>query len=136
MRLGVDASNIRDGGGVTHVACILADADPPAHGISPVTVWTSTKTAAQLPQRPWLRVEIPKALDGALPRRIAWQCFELRKAARAACDLLWVPGGNAIGGFHPFVAMCRNMLPFEPAERRRYGLSAMGLRIDLLTRTQ
>jgi glycosyltransferase involved in cell wall biosynthesis len=136
MRLGVDASNIREGGGVTHLACILTAADPPAHGISPVVVWTSSKTAAQLPKRPWLRVEIPRALDGALPRRIAWQRFALGKAAREACDLLWVPGGNAIGGFRPFVAMSRNMLPFEPAERRRYGLSAMGLRIDLLTRSQ
>src|SRR5262245_8572139 len=136
MRLVIDASNIREGGGVTHLACILAAADPAAHGISPVTVWTSSKTAAQLPNQPWLRVEIPKALDGGLARRIAWQRFELAKAARAACDLLWVPGGNAMAGFRPFVAMCRNMLPFEPAERRRYGFSAMGLRIDLLTRSQ
>jgi len=136
MRLGVDASNIREGGGVTHLVCILAAADPPAHGITSVTVWTSTKTAAQLPRRDWLRVATPKALDGALPRRIAWQRFALGKAARDACDLLWVPGGNAIGGFRPFVAMSRNMLPFEPAERRRYGFSAMGLRIDLLTRSQ
>jgi glycosyltransferase involved in cell wall biosynthesis len=136
MRLGVDASNIREGGGVTHLACILAAADPPAHGISSVAVWTSTKTAAQLPQRPWLRVATPRSLDAGLPRRIAWQRFELGRAAREACDLLWVPGGNAMGGFRPFVTMCRNMLPFEPAERRRYGLSMMGLRIDLLSRTQ
>jgi len=136
MRLGVDASNLRDGGGVTHLAGVLAAADPPAHGISRVVVWGSKTTLERLPPRVWLDARVEPALDRGLLRRIAWQRFALPRSAAAACDLLWVPGGNVVGRFHPYVAMCRNMLPFEPVERRRYGWSAMGLRIDLLSRSQ
>jgi len=47
--------------------------------------------------------------------------------------VLFVPGGNARpGGFHPLVTMSRNMLPFEWRELRRYGVSAMTLRLLLL----
>jgi glycosyltransferase involved in cell wall biosynthesis len=136
MRLGIDASNLRDGGGVTHLTSVLCAANPPAHGISKVVVWGPRKTLAGLPVRPWLQASEQSPLEGSLVRRVIWQRFALPKLARTQVDLLWIPGGNAVGAPHPFVTMCRNMLPFEPGERRRYGATWMRFRLAVLARAQ
>lgn len=39
MRLGIDASNIRTGGGVTHLIELLRAAKPQEHGFDEVIVW-------------------------------------------------------------------------------------------------
>ena len=41
MRLDIDASNIRAGGGVTHLVELLTSANPPAYGFEQVTIWKS-----------------------------------------------------------------------------------------------
>jgi hypothetical protein len=38
MILGIDASNIREGGGVTHLVELLRSVDPLVHGFSQVVV--------------------------------------------------------------------------------------------------
>ena len=50
----------------------------------------------------------------------------------AQCFASGIPGG----GFRPFVTMSRSLLPFQAVERRRYGLSAMGLKMVLLRAAQ
>jgi glycosyltransferase involved in cell wall biosynthesis len=76
-------------------------------------------------------------LNRSLPYRIFWQRYRLSELAQeAGCDLLFVPGGSYIGDFSPVTTMCRNMLPFEPRELRRYGLSFTRLRLELLRLTQ
>ena len=54
----------------------------------------------------------------------------------AQCDLLFAPGGSYGGPFRPFVTMSRNLLPFQAAERRRYGASWMYVKLGLLRRGQ
>lgn len=69
--------------------------------------------------------------------RAAWQRWRLgRLAAIDGCALLFVPGGSFATRFRPVVTMSRNMLPFEPAEARRYGLSAYRLKLMLLRLAQ
>ncbi len=124
MRLGIDASNLRVGGGVTHLVEVLRSSQPMAYGIDAVTVWGGRRTLARLPaDRPWLRLQHEPMLDGPLPIRLYWHRARLSSLARIACDLLFVPGGMYGGTFEPFVTMSRNMLPFEPTEARRYGPS-------------
>ena len=49
MRLGIDASNIRDGGGLGHISEILQAAQPQEFGISKIVVWGGkTSLAAML----------------------------------------------------------------------------------------
>jgi glycosyltransferase involved in cell wall biosynthesis len=136
MRLGIDASNIRDGGGVTHLTSLLSAADPARHGISHVRVWSSSPTLDRLPGRDWIRADPVPALEASTPRRLAWQIFGLPAVASRECDLLWVLGGNAGSIKVPLVAMSQNLLPFEPEERRRYGASWMRVRLGLLARLQ
>src|SRR5689334_16181415 len=114
MRLGIDASNLRAGGGVTHLVELLGAADPPTQGFTNVTVWSGRETLARIADRPWLAKQHVVALDGSLWRRVFWQRFELKRAARACeCDVLFVPGGSDASGFRPMVTMSRNLLPFE-----------------------
>jgi len=136
MRIGIDASNLREGGGVTHLVELLQAAVPSEHGVDRVTVWAGRETLAHLPERSWLEARTDPALDGCLPQRAYWQTRTLAREAATAADVLFVPGGTYRGAFRPFVAMFRNMLPFADRERRRYGLSAMRAKLELLQFTQ
>jgi len=135
--VGIDATNLRQGGGRTHLVELLRAAIPEAHGISRVVVWGSKDTLARLDARPWLEKVNPSALERGLLSRSLWQRFCLSKAAHGSdCDVLFVPGGSYAGNFHPVVTMSRNMLPFEWLEIRRYGWSSVMLKILLLRWTQ
>jgi glycosyltransferase involved in cell wall biosynthesis len=135
--LGIDASNIRLWGGVTHLVELLRVATPQAHGFEKVVVWGSTATLDQLQEQDWLqKVPVP-LLDKALPYRVFWQRFRLRKLViQAGCDLLFVPGGSDASGFRPMVAMSQNRLPFDRQESGRYGLSWNRLRLLYLRGVQ
>ncbi len=117
---------------MTHLTNLLAVARPGEHGIERIVVWGGSAKLARLPEQPWLEKVAVPALDGGLRKRLLWQRFRLPTLARSACDVLFVPGGNATPGFHPMVTMSRNMLPFEWPELRRYGLSWMTARLLLL----
>jgi glycosyltransferase involved in cell wall biosynthesis len=137
MILGIDASNIRTGGGITYLANLLASAEPDACGFSTVVVWSGEPTLARLGDRPWLDKRRERALDGRLPSRAAWQSVRLSKAARAAgCDLLYFPGGSYAGSFRPFVALNHNQLLFEPGELWRFGWSPLTAKLLLLRALQ
>ncbi|MFO0629921.1 MAG: glycosyltransferase family 1 protein [Polyangiales bacterium] len=123
MIVGIDASNLRAGGGVTHLRERLGAADPARFGFRQVVVWAGSSTARQLPARDWLQVEHEPLLDGPLPSRVFWQQVVLRRRASTRCDVLFVPGATAPIPFRPRIVMSRNMLPFDGGERRRYGPS-------------
>lgn len=132
LRVGIDASNLRAGGGVTHLAELLAHAEPAKHGIDRVTVWSARATLERLPSRQWLTLSPQPELERGLIARTRWQRSQLDRLAAASSDILFVPGGTYHGHFRPFVAMSQNMLPFQWRERRRYGVSKMLLRLTLL----
>lgn len=137
MILGIDASNIRIGGGVTHLVELLRAARPEAFGFTRVVVWGGSRTLARIEPRPWLEKSPREALDRSLPWRVLWQHFGLAGAARAAgCQVLFAPGGSVGGGLRPVVTMSRNLLPFEWRELRRYGLSWLTLKWLILRVTQ
>jgi len=135
--LGIDASNIRSGGGVTHLVELLRIASPTANGFSRVIVWSGQQTLNQIEDRPWLVKSHQEWLDRSLPWRVFWQRFRLSALARAAnCRLLFIPGGSFAGNFRPYVTMSRNLLPFEWRELLRSGWSPITLKIYLLRLSQ
>ena len=77
MRLGIDASNIRGGGGLTHLRQMLAAADPPAHGFEQVVVWAPQSTLEQLKNQPWLLKRHDRALESHYLLRAWWQSTRL-----------------------------------------------------------
>lgn len=137
MIVGIDASNIRAGGGVTHLVELLKAADPQAHRFLKVVIWGGQTTLSQIEERPWLeKCHLPE-LDRNLFFRTLWQCFKLSCLAReSGCNVLLVPGGSFAGSFHPIATISQNLLPFEWHELRRYGVSLLGLKLSLLRWSQ
>lgn len=139
FHLGIDATNIRQGGGITHLSQLLQAGDPVPAGINRVTVLTNQATAAALPERPWLSKVSTPWMDASLPRRMLGQQFQLPLAIKAAgCDVLFSPGGTLPAWLPvPAVTMSQNMLPFEPVEAARFGnWSLMRLKMRLLRHSQ
>ena len=131
--LGIDATNIRHGGGRTHLLELLSHAKPRAHGFSKVVVWGSKSTLALLPDQDWLIKLNPHSCEGGLIDRLIWQYFGLAKQALVeGCNLLFAPGGNFGGNFRPVVTMSQNMLPFDRRELIRYRLSSTTLKLIVL----
>lgn len=136
MLLGIDASNIREGGGVTHLIELLRAVNPLKYGFDRVIVWGGLATLSKIEERPWL-TKVHDPLLERLPSRIFWQRFRLKDlAVQAGCDLLFVPGGSDASNFQPMVTMSQNLLPFEWQELRRYGWSLMTPKLVLLRMTQ
>ena len=124
MILGIDASSIRAGGGVTHLVELLAIASPEKHGFSRIVIWGGRHTLSKIQDRPWLEKSHQPILERKLPFRIMWQSFTLSRLAwKAGCDVLFVPGGTYVGGFHPVVTFNQNLLPFDLKELMRFGRS-------------
>jgi glycosyltransferase involved in cell wall biosynthesis len=133
MRLCIDGSNLRQGGGVTHIKELLAQADIAVHGFDRIYIWAPRATLAQLVEHPWLVKRTEPVLESNPLRRALWQRYRLGALARAdGCALIFVPGGTFTTPFRPIVTMCRNMLPFEWREMRRYGVSLQGMRLLML----
>jgi glycosyltransferase involved in cell wall biosynthesis len=141
MILGIDASNIRAGGTVTHLVEVLRHVDATEHGFSKVIVWSSSATLVRIADQPWLKkVAEPLLEQSADPfsdrrhlHRAYWQRFLLpRRLAAERCDVLFAPGGLLTASFDAAVTMSQNMVPFEARESGRYGASLSRLRLLLL----
>jgi len=63
MIIGIDASNLRQGGGVTHLVEILSSTNIYKHNISKVVIWGSSQTLDQIDEYPWLIKVMPKELN-------------------------------------------------------------------------
>lgn len=133
IRIGIDAANIRIGGGVTHLLELLNGIDPKAMGVHEVLIWAGSQTLQSLPDYPWITKFNPPSLDKSLFYRALWQLTSLTKAVREAqCDVLLVPGGSYVGNFHPVVAMSQNLFPFEWSVISRTGISLRMLKFIIL----
>ena len=131
--IGIDATNLRAGGGVTHLMELLRAVQPAQQHIDRIVVWGGKPTLKALEAQPWLSKCNPPASDKGLLQRTFWQRYRLSQAARdEGCDVLFVPGGSYAGNFHPVVTMSQNLLPFEMHELRRYGWTFFTLKLLLL----
>jgi glycosyltransferase involved in cell wall biosynthesis len=129
MNIGIDATNIRGGGGLTHLTELLAAANPDIDCFKQVHVWCNKATAEALPSRPWLFTHDTGQADRAGISLIFWLRRRLPIELRNHdCDILFVPGGLSFCTFRPLVSMSQNLLPFEENESRRYGLTFTRLR--------
>lgn len=133
INVGVDATNLRRGGGVTHIVELLSALDGKPSGVNKVIVFCGSQLAKKLPNKNWIDIITPAALDRGFLHRLFWQKTQLAKSVKkAGCNVLFVPGGVFSTSFSPVVTMSRNLLPFEFRELRRYGVSWMAVKLLLL----
>ncbi len=134
MILGIDLSNIRRGGGITHISEVLRHARPIDFGFKQLIAWGSVDTLSSLCDQSWLKKAHVPILDRSLPWRIWWQQFVLPKLSKQlGCNLLFSPGGTLPRYVTvPTVTMSQNLLPFEPKEAVRYKAILMRIKFKLL----
>lgn len=122
MILGIDATNIRTGGGLTHLKEILNEVDLSSLNFEKILVWSNQKTLDELPNNDWLIKMTHPWLNKSNILSFIYQILLLSNSAKKnKCNLIFVPGGSFLGSFRPIVSMSRNMLPFEKEERDRFG---------------
>ena len=93
--VGIDASNIRHGGGITHLSQILRHTNFGDKKIKKVFVWSNQKTLSCIEDRPWLQKRNHPLLEGSLIKRAIWQMFLLKSSLkRDSCSVLFVLGGR------------------------------------------
>jgi len=137
MIIGIDASNIRFGGGVTHLVELLRAADHFQYNFDKIIVWASQSTLDSIHDQPWLSKRTDYVLEKNYLYRAVWQWKKLGKLADSEkCSVLFVPGGSFLTSFRPIVAMSQNLLPFEWNELSRYGFSLTSLKWLMLRWTQ
>jgi glycosyltransferase involved in cell wall biosynthesis len=138
MTLGIDATNIRTGGGLTHLLEVLKETDISSHGFSKVVIWSSDKTLAQISNKEWLIKESNPMLNNSFLHSFLYQILYLSRSADKIhkCDLLFVPGGSFLGYFKKIVSFSQNMLPFEKKESKRFSRWQDRLRFKILFFTQ
>lgn len=139
MHLGIDASNIRQGGGVTHLVQLMSTATPLEQGCSRVTIWCNSRLTGLLPKRPWLTIRTNRWINSGMALRFLYQHFFLSKEMReVGCQMGFFPGGTLpIVSVLPAVTMSQNMLPFESEKARLFGaFSFMRLKMIVLRQLQ
>jgi glycosyltransferase involved in cell wall biosynthesis len=133
LTVGIDASNLHKGGGVTHLVELLRATEPSSLGIKRIVVWGGRATLDSLDEYSWLDKRNLSVLDKSIFHRALWQRFNLSQMAHnEGCDVLLIPGGSYAGNFTPVVTMSQNLLPFEIRELLRYGWSFATLKFLIL----
>jgi len=112
MKVGIDASNIGGGGGVTHLKEILSFI-PANEGIENISVFASQKVLNQIPDDDIIQKITFPALNKGLFHRVKFQLSVYDQHIKQHCDILFSITGDYPGRFNPVVGMSRNMLLFE-----------------------
>lgn len=130
--VGVDASNIRGGGGLRHLTELLTNAEPERHSIFKVIVWAHPDAMTYYPSRSWLEVICVKWFAKSLFHRYLWRHIFMKRELEKHCDVMFVPGGISLSVGIPDVVVSQNMQPFLKEERRAVGFGGARLRLECL----
>jgi hypothetical protein len=68
LTIGIDATNLRRGGGLTHLIELLGAVQPSSLGIERVVIWGGLLTLNGLEERSWLEKCNPSEIDKGLLR--------------------------------------------------------------------
>lgn len=114
IKVAVDASRVRSGGGIAHLVGILDISDPRQFGIVEIHVWAYQALLDKLPDRAWLIKHHPHDLERSLFRQLYWQGTKLAKEIQAAgCDILFSADVSTVCRFKPMIVLNQNMLAYD-----------------------
>lgn len=115
MKIGIDASNIGSGGGVTHLKEILVnfEKDYFSQKITSIVVFSSNKVLDQIIEDIFIEKVTFPDLNAGLFSRIKFQLFKYDQEIAKRCDILFSITGDYTGSFKPTIGMSRNMLLYE-----------------------
>ncbi|WP_026952300.1 glycosyltransferase family 4 protein [Algoriphagus mannitolivorans] len=123
MRIGIDATNVGGGGGITHLKEILSyfSQDDFSVTISRIVIFSSDTVLKQIPEIQRLeKISFPD-LNSGLFSRVLFQIFKFDKHIKSSCDILFSVTGDFLGNFTPVVGMSRNMLLYDRSALNEIG---------------
>ena len=131
--IGINAYNIRAGGGITHLSEILNNLEFDSLNIKQVILWAPSFTLSKIETKPWLKKINTETENNSFISRYKWLFLKSKSDFKNnGVDILLVPGGTYLGSFRPFVTINQNLLPFEAKEISRYGLSLNFFKFHIL----
>ncbi|MBS1549842.1 MAG: glycosyltransferase family 4 protein [Bacteroidetes bacterium] len=137
MIIAIDASNIRAGGGLTHLKEIVNRVELEQHGIDKIILLSNRHTLDKISNRAGIVKLSDTWLNRGMLFSFLFQIFKMNGVLQSnRVDLLFVPGGTYFGAFRPYVTMSQNMLPFQQEEYRRFKQLKTRLRFQILRLTQ
>ena len=137
MRIGIDATNIKVGGGLRHLIEVINNVNPDEKILHEIVLWSSLNVLNEVRNEKWLIKKHSPIFEKNLIFRIFWQIFKLNiLLKRENCDILFVPGGTFFTKYKPVVSISQNLLPFEKKELNRYKYSILYLKFILLKHFQ
>lgn len=137
IKVAVDASRVRSGGGVAHLIGILDLEQIDLFGITEIHLWSYQKLLDAVPDKPWLIKHHPPETEASLPRQLCWQATQLEKEIKqTGCHILFSADASTFCRFRPMVVLNQNMLPYEGGIMPLYGLSKDRLRQAFILEVQ
>ena len=77
MRLGIDASNIRVGGGLKHLKELLRSVEIGKFDIEKIVIWSCKTTLKDIEEKPWLKKCSEPVMEQNYLQRALWQYKKL-----------------------------------------------------------
>ncbi|NOR80233.1 MAG: glycosyltransferase [Methyloprofundus sp.] len=132
MKIAVDASNIRKGGGITHLVNLFKYLDIDKVDIDEIVLFSGLETLSAIADKPWLIKINHSFLEKNLFWRVLWRHYKLPEMlVKYKCDVLFSPGSITVKTELPIITISQNMLPFDKIEKQRYSIGRR-LRYSLL----
>jgi glycosyltransferase involved in cell wall biosynthesis len=132
MIIGIDASNIKNSGGLKHLIEFLSHVEPQKFGVNKIVIFGGHQLD-ELPNASWLEKRKEKLLiQNSFIKESFWKIFKAEKEFISNCNIVFAPGGTFHSNKIPYVSMSQNMLVFEKKEADRFGLSWTRLRFYIL----
>lgn len=122
IKVAVDASRVRSGGGIAHLVGIMNISDPREFGINEIHVWAYKKLLDALPDCDWLIKHHSPVLERSLLHQLWWQGVHLsREIKQAGCDILFSADASTFCRFRPLIVLNQNMLAYDQGVLALFG---------------
>ena len=137
IKVAVDASRVRSGGGVAHLIGILNIDQIDPYDIHEVHLWAYKELLDKIPDKPWLVKHNPLVTEQSIFKQMYWQATRLAEEIKAeGCQILFSADATTLCRFQPMVVLSQNMLPYEKAGVGMFGFSVERLRQQFLLEIQ
>ena len=118
--LGIDASSLSYGGGITHLTEILNNYDPLINNFDQIIIWSQPEILIKFPEKKFIKKRPQKILKRGYFASIIWKIFFLPVLAKKEKANLVLNLSGWPCFFKPYVTINHNFLPFSNSEIKRF----------------
>jgi glycosyltransferase involved in cell wall biosynthesis len=137
LKIAVDATRVRSGGGVAHLIGLMDIDEVNIYGVKEVHLWAYQELLDKIADKPWLIKHHPLETEQSIFHQLYWQAKKLAgEIAAAGCQILFSADATTLSRFQPMVVLSQNMLPYEKAGVAMFGWSVERLRQQFLLEIQ